>query len=175
MLKAQRQLQEDMTTFYRGLAESQQREERVAEIKKLAATMKNSPNMLDHYIKDLEAALVVQKRTIVLHFHRCLLSLKYRSSRYQSIKVIVDPDMDISDLRDSADKLQEKFKINSESNVNKQSTDRDIEISTVDKSQETFPDNWKEMFLGDRRLRFRIPSTFKQAKNYYDMRVLNMK
>lgn len=182
LIKAQRQLQEDMSKFYRGLAESKIRAQKLADInatvKALKAAPENtagSPDLLNTRLHDLKSSLFVLKRAIVLKFHRYLLSLRYKSSRLHALDVKVSPAMGVDELRNAESHLQDAVNDRNQRLNNAQELNRPITISTSDDTYDIFPDNWKQVLSTENRLRFQIPSSFDQASKFFDIRVTNVR
>ena len=136
-----------ISAYFRGVAENELRLKRVEKIKAAAQDLRSNPDgELPHLadrIRELNASIVVMKRTVVLHLHRYLLSLKYRSSQYNSIRVRASPEMGVEKLRDVMAKVEARVVNDFDQSGNEQAAP-ELEFSTDDQTtQNVFPADWK--------------------------------
>ncbi len=179
LLEVQRKFQDHITAYFRGVAENELRLTRVKMIKAAAQDLRSKPpGELPHLaprIRELDASIVVMKRTVVLHLHRYLLSLKYRSSHFNSIRVRAGPEMDVEKLRDAVAKLEARVVTDSDQSGNEQ-TAPELEFSTDDQTtQNVFPADWKDWFRQLREIPFSVPYDHREAAQFHDVRIQDIR
>ncbi|KAF4950595.1 hypothetical protein FSARC_13130 [Fusarium sarcochroum] len=171
LIEAQRQLQEDLRSYLRGIAESSIRAKREAEIKKAAQDIAAGTLPTSKHIDDLSASLVVLKRAAVLRLHQYLLRLRYLSSRYNDIRVNASPEMSVEQLETVKRNLASQVEERGTGTQNKQDLPL-IEFSTNDDQDcNVFVSGWKTWLRELKQIPFEISYKNPAGDRYYDLRV----
>ena len=179
LLEVQRKFQDQISAYFRGVAENELRLKRVEKIKAAARDLRSNPDgELPHLadrIRELNASIVVMKRTVVLHLHRYLLSLKYRSSQYNSIRVRASPERGVEKLRDVMAKVEARVVNDFDQSGNEQAAP-ELEFSTDDQTtQNDFPADWKAWLRQLREIPFSVPYNHKEATQFHDVRMQDIR
>ncbi|KAF5000489.1 hypothetical protein FDECE_11199, partial [Fusarium decemcellulare] len=169
LIEAQRQFQDDMGAYFRGVAENALRKKRVDEIGAVANEIESRDVPLQDHVDNLKASTFVLKRTAVLHLHRYLLSLKYRSSRYNYIGVNASPEMPVEQLQHALKYIASELELRSDDGQNEQKAPT-VELATDDKEENVFPPEWKEWLVRLKKIPFTIPYNYSEVKRFYDIR-----
>ena len=110
------------------------------------------------------------KRTVVLHLHRYLLSLKYRSSQYHSIRVRASPEMGVEKLRDVVARVEDRVVGDFGPGGNEQRAP-EIEFATDDTAHNIFPADWQSWLRQLRQIPFTVPFDHSEAMRFHDVRI----
>lgn len=113
--------------------------------------------------------MVVLKRNVVLALHEYLLSLKYRSSRFNGIAISASPEMSIDKLYEAIEHVDKQMNKTASGSQNEQNMDN-LELATDDEEENIFPLAWKNWLTEFKQIPFTIPPSHSIADRFYDVR-----
>ncbi|KAM0421185.1 hypothetical protein ACHAPT_011077 [Fusarium lateritium] len=169
LIEAQRQYQDDMGAYFRGVAENALREKRAEAITTAANEIEAGRLPIQDYVDTLKSRMVVLKRNVVLALHQYLLSLKYRSSRFNGIAIATSSEMSIDGLRNAVDHVDVQMSKTSAGSQNEQDV-ASIDLATEDEEENIFPLAWKDWLTELKQIPFTIPPSHTSASRFYDVR-----
>lgn len=174
LINTQRELQDNIQTFYRGVAENKLRKSRSDEVEAMSMVLQGKTMPILDYQEDLQSDYVIKRRTLMLHIHRCLLSLKYRYPWKNISSFKLAASAKISDLN-GAVRIVDGLRVNAAEETGSGQTISPFCIGTDQNGvHKIFPDQWHAALVAGNKLHFNIPMEFAPAKIYDDLKILDL-
>jgi hypothetical protein len=161
-----------MQTFYRGVEENKIRQDRCKKALEVANGFNKDPQLLYDYISQLKASRIITARTLLLHTHRCILSMGYRLTRESpSITIPFDADGSLTNnITSGLRKMTESNLIISTKNGDIQDF-APIIVESDNDVNKVFAHNWQLLLASERKISFFVPCDLESEENHHDIRI----